>query len=40
MPSYKTKQLDEKGKNVYQDICFPITKDFREKLNNVILLVV
>lgn len=37
MPSYKTKQLDEKGKNVYQDICFPITKDFREKLNNVIL---
>lgn len=37
MPSYKTRQLDENGKNVYQDICFPVTKEFREKLNNVIL---
>lgn len=37
MPSYKTKQLDENGKNVYDDICFPITKEFREKLNGVIM---
>lgn len=37
MPSYKTKQIDENGKNVYKDICFPITKEFREKLNSVIM---
>lgn len=37
MPSYKTKQIDGRGRNVYQDICYPVTKDFREKLNNVIL---
>lgn len=32
MPSYKTKQTDEQGKSIYQDICFPVTKEFREKL--------
>ena len=32
MPSYKTKQVDENGKSVYQDVCYPITKEFREKL--------
>ncbi|RGF49431.1 septation protein spoVG [Eubacterium sp. AF36-5BH] len=32
MPSYKTKQTDKDGKAVYQDICFPITKEFRERL--------
>lgn len=32
MPSYKTNQVDEKGKDVYRDICFPVTKDFRERL--------
>lgn len=32
MPSYKMKQTDEQGKNIYQDICFPVTKEFREKL--------
>ncbi len=32
MPSYKTKQMDEKGKAVYQDVCYPVTKEFREKL--------
>ena len=32
MPSYKTKQKDEKGKDIYQDICYPVTRDFREKL--------
>lgn len=37
MPSYRTKQIDENGKNVYKDICFPITKEFREKLNGVIM---
>ena len=32
MPSYKTKKIDENGKDIYKDICFPVTKDFREKL--------
>lgn len=32
MPSYKTKQTDEQGKTVYQDVCYPVTKEFREKL--------
>ena len=32
MPSYKTKQVDEQGKPIYQDICYPVTKEFREKL--------
>ncbi len=32
MPSYKTSQIDENGKPIYQDVCFPITKEFREKL--------
>lgn len=32
MPRYKTNQTDDHGRAVYQDICFPITKDFREKL--------
>lgn len=32
MPSYKTKQLDEQGKAIYQDVCYPVTKEFREKL--------
>lgn len=32
MPSYKTKQTDENGKPVYQEVCYPVTKEFREKL--------
>lgn len=32
MPSYKTNQKDEQGKSIYQEICFPVTKEFREKL--------
>lgn len=32
MPSYKTKQKDRDGKDIYQDICYPVTKDFRAKL--------
>ena len=38
MPSYKTKQVDEQGKPIYQDVCYPVTKDFREKLYNEIIL--
>ena len=37
MPSYKTKQVDENGKPIYQDVCYPVTKDFREKLYNEII---
>lgn len=36
MPSYKTKQ-ELNGKPVYQDICFPVTKEFREKLYGSVL---
>ena len=32
MPAYKTKQIDELGKPIYQDVCYPVTKEFREKL--------
>ena len=37
MPSYKTKQIDENGKSIYQDICYPVTKDFRERLYGAII---
>lgn len=37
MPSYKTKQVDEQNKPVYQDVCYPVTKEFREKLFGEIL---
>jgi DNA-binding cell septation regulator SpoVG len=37
MPSYKTKQVDEQGKAVYQDVCYPVTKEFREKLYDEII---
>lgn len=37
MPSYKTKQTDEQGKAIYQDVCYPVTKEFREKLYNQII---
>ena len=36
MPSYKTNQ-EINGKAVYQDICFPVTKEFREKLYGSVL---
>jgi DNA-binding cell septation regulator SpoVG len=37
MPSYKTKQVDEQGKAIYQDVCYPVTKEFREKLYEEVL---
>lgn len=37
MPSYKTKQVDENGKDIYKDICFPVTKEFRGRLVNAVL---
>lgn len=32
MPAYKTNQVDENGKAVYKDICYPVTKEFRDQL--------
>lgn len=37
MPSYKVKQNGKDGKPQYQDVCFPVTKEFREKLYGEIL---
>ncbi len=37
MPSYKAKEVDENNKPIYRDICYPVTKEFREKLYGVIL---
>lgn len=37
MPSYKTRQTGKDGKPQYQDVCFPVTKEFREKLYDAIL---
>ena len=34
MPSYKTKQVDEQGKPIYQDVCYPGHKGFQKKLYN------
>ena len=33
MPSYKTNQIDENNRSVYRDICYPVTGEFRGKLN-------
>ncbi len=37
MPSYKTNQIDENNRNVYRDICYPVTGEFREKVNNLLV---
>jgi len=37
MPSYKVKQADESGKSEYQDIVYPITRTFREKLYGTVM---
>lgn len=37
MPSYMVKQNGRDGKAQYQDVCFPVTREFREKLYGEIL---
>ena len=37
MPSYKMKTVDENGKPQFKDIAYPVTKEFREKLQEKIL---
>ena len=32
MPSYKTKKVDENNRPIYQDVCYPVRKEFREIL--------
>ena len=39
MPSYRTGQIGKDGKPRYQDVCFPITKQFRKNLYDTILAV-
>lgn len=37
MPSYMLKQNGKDGKPQYQDVCFPVTKEFREKMYDAIM---
>ena len=37
MPNYKTKKVFEDNRPVYQDICYPVTREFRDKLYGQIL---
>ena len=37
MPSYKMKTTDENGKAQFKDIAYPVTKDFRERLQENVL---
>ena len=38
MPRYRTKLVDENNRPAYQDICYPVTKEFREELYSAILV--
>lgn len=37
MPSYSAGKFDGNGQLIYNDVCFPVTKEMRTKLNQVIL---
>ena len=37
MPSYSVKKNGRDGKTQYHDVCFPVTKEFREKLYDAII---
>lgn len=37
MPSFKTSQVDENGKAVYKDICYPANKEFRQELQKAVI---
>ncbi|MGC6173964.1 SpoVG family protein [Lacrimispora sp. 38-1] len=37
MPGYKTNQKDEQGKDIFRDICFPVTAEFRTTIFNAVL---
>ena len=38
MPGYKTNQKDEQGKDIFRDICFPVTAEFRSKMFDAVLV--
>lgn len=37
MPSYKTQKQDEAGNPIYQDVCFPTTKEFKQILQDKVI---
>ena len=37
MPDYKTGRLDDNGKDIYQDIAYPVTRQFRQELYDTIV---
>ena len=37
MPRYRSNERDESNGVIYKDVCYPVTKDFREKLYNEII---
>lgn len=37
MPNYKTNEVTERNEPIYQDICNPITREFRAELNQAVL---
>lgn len=37
MPSAKTSQTNKDGTSIYQDVCYPVTADFRKQLHTAVL---
>lgn len=37
MPDYRTGRLDDNGKDIYQDIAYPVTRQFRQELYDAIV---
>ena len=37
MPDYKTGRLDDNGRDIYQDIAYPVTRQFRKELYDAIV---
>ena len=37
MPSYKTNQVDENGKDVYKDVAFPVSKEAAAQIKQAVL---
>lgn len=37
MPDYRTGRLDDAGKDIYQDIAYPVTRQFRQELYDAVV---
>lgn len=37
MPSYNTRKKDDNGKDIYQDICYPVSSEFRKIIDKTVL---